>query len=59
MKRHPGLEPRELVPDNQPENPFDQDWVFLIKDIKVRDRYKKATPPDPVEMLEAPINEST
>jgi hypothetical protein len=59
MKRHPGLEPRELVPDNQPENPFDQDWVFLIKDIKVRDKYKKATPLYPVQMLEAPINECT
>jgi len=39
MKRHPGFEPRELVPDNQPENPFDQDWIYLINDMKVREKY--------------------
>ncbi len=54
MKRHPGLDSTELLAGNQPANPFDKDSVFLIKDIKVRDKYKKATPPDPVKMLEAP-----
>jgi hypothetical protein len=58
MKRHPGLDRTELLSGNQPANPYDKDWVFLIKDIKVRDKYKKATPLDPVQMLEAPINES-
>ena len=59
MKRHPGLDRIELLFGNQPANPYDKDWIFLIKDIKVRDNYKKkTTPPDPVQMLEAPINES-
>jgi hypothetical protein len=52
------LDRTELLSRNQPANPYDKDWVFLIKDIKVRDKYKKATPLDPVQMLEAPINES-
>ncbi len=58
MKCHPSLDRIELLSGNQPANPHDKDWVFLIKDIKVGDKYKKATPPDPVQMLEAPINES-
>ena len=58
MKRHPGLDRIELLSGNQPANPYDKDWIFLIKDIKVRDKYKNTTPPDPVQMLEAPINES-
>jgi hypothetical protein len=53
------LDRTELLSGNQPANPYDKDWVFLIKDIKVRDKYKKATPPDPVQTLEAPINECT
>ncbi len=57
MKRHPGLEPRELVPDNQPENPFDQDWLFLIKDMKVREKYQMKISADPIQTPEAPKKE--
>ena len=57
MKRHPGLEPRELVPDNQPENPFDQDWVYLIKDMKVREKYQMQISADPIQTPEAPQKE--
>ncbi len=48
------MEPRELVPDNQPENRYDQDWVFLIKDIKVREKYQKEISADPIKTPEAP-----
>ena len=57
MKRHPGLKPTELVPDNQLKNTFDQDWVYLIKDMKVREKYQMKISADPIQTPEAPHKE--
>jgi hypothetical protein len=36
---HSMAEPRELLPGESPVNPIDVNWVFLIKDLKIRNLF--------------------
>jgi hypothetical protein len=39
---HSMAEPRELLPGELPVNPIDDNWIFLIKDLKIRHLYQAA-----------------
>ena len=41
-RQHPSHQPQELVPGEAPTDPIDDNWVYLIKDAKVRQRYETA-----------------
>jgi predicted alpha/beta hydrolase family esterase len=38
--RHPSEEINELLPGEDPSHPYDENWVYLIKDQKVKKLFK-------------------
>jgi hypothetical protein len=40
-KRHPSIEPRELLPGEAPTEPLDSNWIYLIKDETTREQFLK------------------
>lgn len=36
QRRHPGDEIKELIPGEEPLEPYDENWLFLINDIETR-----------------------
>ncbi len=40
-KSHPTIEPRELLPGEAPTQPFDSNWIYLIKDETTREQFLK------------------
>ena len=40
-KRHPSIEPRELLPVEAPTHPLDSNWIYLIKDETTREQFLK------------------
>ena len=40
-KRHPGNKPRKLLPGEAPIQPFNSNWINLIKDKTTRNMFLK------------------
>jgi hypothetical protein len=41
--------PKELLPGESPSNPIDDNWIFLIKDEKIRNLFQAAVSSLPLE----------
>ena len=53
---HPRVEPRELLPGESPIEPLDQNWVYLIKDEKIRHLFENALSNQPPATTAMPLS---